>query len=208
MLLDLLMETFAFRAENDGGRGGPIHLVVIFGAALIDSVDPKAALFQVFEGTVDVDDTGDRGVFQRACRGLRNCFGEPGCAAFRDDDRTCARGICGTDDGAEIMRVFDAIEHDHEPGIDGGLIEIGILRGGSHGDDSLVDLAAGDALQGTAIFKADGRFGATGEVDDLLYTGTTGTLCDEDAIESPAGFERFNYWMKTNQNSQGQWILW
>jgi hypothetical protein len=208
VLLYLLMQTFSLGAHDDSGRRGPIHLVVIFGTALIDAVDPEAPFFKVFEGSIDIDNSRNGRIFQSAGGGFGDSFRQARGAAFGDYHRTGARGVGGANDCAQIVRIFDAIEYDDEPGVDGGFVEIGILGGGPESDDALMNDATSDALQRSAVFKADGGFGATGKIDDLLNARPAGAFRDEDAIEGSACFERLDYWMKTDQNSQGEWISW
>src|SRR6185369_6375121 len=99
-------------------------------------------------------------------------------------------GVSGADDGAEVVRVLDSVEDDDE-GAGGGLVEIGVLTGGAHGDDALVGGGAGEAVEGVTGLEADGDVGAAGEVDDLLKAGAAGALGDDDAVEGPLGLEGF-----------------
>ncbi len=188
MLFGLLVEAFAFGAHDNGGGQGPIHLIVIDRAAFVDSINPVAACFEIFEGAVDVGDARDGQVFQGTGGGFCDRFCEADRSPFGDDDSVGSGGMRGTDDGAQIVWIFDAIENYDEAGIGGYFVEFGILRGGAESDDALVRIAAGETAEGSAFFEAYGDIGGAGEVDDFLDTRTASATGDHDAVESAAGF--------------------
>ena len=72
-------------------------------------------------------------MLQRAGRGFGDDVGDAGRAALGNDDGAGAGGVGGADDGAEIVRIFHAVEHDeHLAGCDG--LEVGVLARGAEGD--------------------------------------------------------------------------
>ena len=131
MLFGLLMQPFSFGSQNDGARGRPLHFVVIFGAAFVDAVNPIAALFEIFESSIDVGDARDRQVFERARGRFGDGFREANGTAFRDDDGIRSGGVSGAHDGAKIVRIFHAIQHHDQAGIGGHFLELGVLRRGA-----------------------------------------------------------------------------
>src|SRR5271157_1633911 len=56
MLPHLLVQALALAAQHHRRRRRVLHLVVSLGAALIQPVDPKAPLFELFERPVDIGD--------------------------------------------------------------------------------------------------------------------------------------------------------
>jgi hypothetical protein len=104
------------------------------------------------------------------------------------------------------MRVLDAVENHHEIAR-GGTVEIGVLPGGAHGEDSLVGAEAGETVESRARLEADGDVGAAREVDDLLDARAAGALGDEDTVEGPLGLEGFKNGVDSAENghSGGLW---
>lgn len=183
MLLGLLMEALTLGAHHYSTGNGPIDPVVILGSTLIDAVDPIAALLEVFQGSVDVRDSRNRQVLESTRSSFGYRFGEADSAAFRDDDGVGACSVGGPDDRAEIVRVFDAIEDDHETGIRGDVIEFGVFRGRSESDNALVGVAAGQAGKSAAVFEPDWNRGSAREIDDFLDARASGAFRDHDSIE-------------------------
>ena len=186
VLAHLLVQTAAFAAEHEDAFRRVIDLVVGLGAALIQAVNPHAALLEVFQGAVDVGDAHHRQMFQRARRSLGHDVGDARRAALRDDDGAGAGGVRGADDGAQIVRIFHAVEHHQHLGRGDG-IEVGVLARRAEGDDALMGRAAGQPVQGGTRLKANGHAGAARQVDDLLQTRTAGALRDHDALQGVAG---------------------
>ena len=88
----------------------------------------------------------------------------------------------GTDNGAEIVRVFNAVEDDDEFRGGGDFVKRGVFFFGAEGDDSLMRFDAGETVERAAVFKSDGRARGAGEVDDFLQTLASGAAGDEDAL--------------------------
>jgi hypothetical protein len=107
--------------------------------------------------------------------------------------------VRGTDDGAEVVRVFDAVEDDDHPAF-GGLFEIGVALGGAESDDALMGGAAGEAVERVAGFEADGDAGLAREIDDLLKAGAACPLGYEDAVERPLAAKGLGDGMDTGED--------
>jgi len=157
MLRYVLMKTAAFAAQYDGARRSKRHLIVGMCATLVQTVDPIAALLQIFERPAHVDDADHRQVSQRTRGRPRHDFCESRGAAFGDQDCGSTRRVGRADDRAKIMRVFDAVEHDVKAAAGSGIVERGELFGGTEGDHSLVRRAARSPVKMFAGFEADGN---------------------------------------------------
>ena len=107
------MQPLSFAAKNDRGWRCVFDVVVALLAALIDSVDPVAFGFQLFNGAVDVYYPYDGNVLE--CSGGGFCDGlvQPGSTALRNQDGAGASGMGCADDGAQIVRILHAIEQNY-----------------------------------------------------------------------------------------------
>ena len=91
--------------------------------------------------------------------GSGGCLGDSssdgGGAAFGDDDAVSPGGIGGAEDGSEIVRVFDAVEHDDQRilcALGGDHVrEVVILLGGGDGDHALMRCVARHAVKFGAL---------------------------------------------------------
>src|SRR4051812_7495903 len=103
------MQSLAFSAQNE--NGGPIEGCggVKFGPALVQSVNPKAALLELFKGLVDVRHPDDGKMFDGSGSRLSDCFGKSRGAPLRNDNSRCSCGVCGANNSAEIVRIFNAV---------------------------------------------------------------------------------------------------
>jgi hypothetical protein len=196
------MQAFALGAHDDDGFDRPIDGVICDLAAFIETIDKVAEVFERPQRLIDVAGADDGKVFEGAGGGFSHGFGEAGGTAFGDDDPTGSGGVGGTDDGAEIVRIFDAVEHDQEVGGGGDRLQFRILLFGAERNESLVGFRAGETIKGAAVFEADGDMGLAGEVDDLLDAATAEAAGDQDALERPACTESFDNRVKTNENGQ------
>jgi hypothetical protein len=117
-------------------------------------------------------------------------------AAFRDDDAVGAGGVGGADDGAEVVRVLDAIEDDDEGVLAAALgeevVEIVVAFLRDYGDDALMRGGVGHSLEFVAAKEADGDAGVTGVVDDALKLLVGALLGDTDVFDGAgARFDGF-----------------
>ena len=136
----------------------------------------------------------------RAGGGACDGVGESGGSAFGNDHTVRACGEGGANDGAEIVRIFDAVEKDDEAfaSVIGAFVGGGenaferrrSARGGQ-GDDSLMIFRVGETIQLAAVFKADGNIARTSELDNFFDARVLAAARDQDAIEGAARVERF-----------------
>jgi len=111
--------------------------------------------------------------------------------------------VSRADDGAEIVRVLDAVEDDDEAGAVEDVVEGGALLGRGEGDDALVGEILDQAVEVFAGLEADGHVRLAAEIDDLLEAGPGSTLDHVDAIESLAGAKGFADGVNTCNKSHG-----
>ena len=182
-----LVESFAFAAEHDGGGGCVLDLIVRFGAAFVEAVNPVAALLEFLERAVDVSNADDGYIGERSCGGAGDGIGEAGGATFGDDDSYCSGGVRGADDGSEVVRIFDAVEDDVQSAGGDGLFQRGEFLGGSKGDNALVGSTLRRSVERFAGFKADGDLAIAAEFNDFLEAWSACSFDDKDAVKGAAG---------------------
>src|SRR5580700_7540293 len=102
---------------------------------------------------------------QGAGGGARDRVRQADCAALRNDHAMCAGGQRRSNDGAEIVRIFDAIEKNDEsrPAVLRSLVcccentfECGWRAGGGQTDDALMVSRIGETIELPAVFKTNG----------------------------------------------------
>ena len=100
--------------------------------------------------------------------GLCHGFGQPGGAAFRDDDSAGSGGVRGADDCTQVVRIFHAVEDYEKLSAGFDAVQFRVLLFGADGHHALVGLDAGHAIQRAAILEPDWRAGGAGQIDDFL----------------------------------------
>jgi len=110
--------------------------------------------------------------------------------------RAC--GQCGSNDGTQIVWIFDAIEQDDEPDLAAPRIracENSFQSGGGarsgKGDDALVIFRIGKAVELTAFLEAHWNALLARELQDFLDARVLPALGDSDAVDGALRFERF-----------------
>jgi hypothetical protein len=196
---DVLMQACTLSAEYESRRGGVFDAVVLIRATRVEAIDPEAGLFEMLQRARDVGDSHDGNMRQGAGGGAGHCSGEAGGAALGDYDGGGARGMRGADDRAEVVGIFDAVEHYVQAASGGGVFDRGETLHRSNGDDSLMSRTAGGAVQMIASFKADGDCAFAAQIDDFLDASAAGALGDQNAIERAAGPQSFAYRMNSSQ---------
>jgi len=196
------VETFAFAAEDDANRRRVVGFGVTFVAALVEPDEPVACFLQFFHRLREIGHLCDGQMRERACGSARDRVREPDCAALRNDDAMRACGEGRPNHGAEIVRIFDAVEKNDESfaSVIGALVRGGenaLERsrgaGGGQSDYSLMIFRIGETIELAALFKADGNVSRAGELDDFLDARVLAPTRDQDAVERAAGVESFAY---------------
>ena len=135
---------------------------------------------------------------QRTSGNARNRFRKTGSAALRDDDTIGASGQGRADDGAEIVRVFHAVQQNKKcfarwaGGAAGDqIIQIVRLLGGRQGDDTLMLAGAREAIELRAVLEANSDTALPGQGDQFFEAVAVVAAGNHDALERAAGDERF-----------------
>jgi hypothetical protein len=111
---DEVVEASAFASEDEHAVAGEVELVVVSGAALVESDGPYISLFEVFEGADEVDDAGDAEMLGSAGAGFDGDGAERGGAALGEDDAVYAGAVGYAEQSAKVLRVFDAVEGEEQ----------------------------------------------------------------------------------------------
>lgn len=113
---DKIVETRAFAAKNHHETAGEIELVVGSEATLVETDDPEAAALELFERADEVDDAGDTQVFGGSGTGFDGGGAERRGAALGDEDTVDPGAIGDAKQGAQVLRVLNAVESKDEAG--------------------------------------------------------------------------------------------
>jgi len=143
------------RAQDEGGGGSVVDLVVGLVAALIEAIDPIAAAFEAFERLGEVADAATGRYSRAAGGGLGDGIGQADGSPFRDHHGAQAGGVRGADDGAQVVRVFDAVEK-QEAGAGREIVEIQVLVAAPRAITPWWP-RRGQTVQGVARLEAEGH---------------------------------------------------
>jgi hypothetical protein len=175
---DEIVQSSTFAAKDEHAVTGKIELIVVGGTALVEADDPEVLLFEVFEGADEVDDTGDAEMLGGTGAGLDGHRAERSGAALGEDDAIDAGTVGYAKEGAQVLRVLNAIESQNKAG--------GRL-GGTGG--SLMEV-----LDGVKLLAADqrdhalmrGGLGHEGQLLTRLLANTdTGLATERDELFEP-----------------------
>ena len=141
-------------------------LVVIGGAALVETDDPQIVALEFFKGANEVDDAGDAQMLGGSGAGFHGDRTEWRGTALGEDDAVHAGAIGYAEQGAEVLRVFDAVEGEQQAGsvwaVARRLEEVfngeKLLRA-NHGDYALMGGGLGQLRQLLAGFLANADAG-------------------------------------------------
>jgi lysophospholipase L1-like esterase len=115
-LADQPSKAAALGPQHQSGGNPEIHFIVGLLPVGGESDGPDAGISQVFERARDVDDVGDFHMRQRTCRRLAGRAAERRGVPRLPDDAVRPCRIHRPEDRAEVMRIFDPIEHNEECG--------------------------------------------------------------------------------------------
>ncbi len=203
MLLNELMNAVSFSAQHKHSREVVGDFGVEFTAALVHAVNPETGSLELLQGLRDVADADYGKVLQRAGCRLGHGFGETGGAPFRHQNACSARGVRGPDDGAKIVRIFDAIENQQQLCAGKDILDFRIISGCAEGDHALMRHASARAIQGVARFKSYRYVVVAAEIDDLLQARPAGAAGNQNAIDGALRLERFPHRMNTGDGLGG-----
>ena len=187
---DEVVQAVAFASEDDDGVGREVVLVVAGCAALVEADAPDVVLFELFQGADEVDDAGDADMLGGSGGGFDG-DGAEGCgAALGDEDAVDAGCVGGTEERAEVLRVFDAVECEEQArgwiGIRAReqVFEVEEFAGADDGDDALMGGGVGEA--GELFFGLEAETDAVlaAGVDDALEALVVTVTGDADVVEA------------------------
>jgi len=190
VLANLVVQTAAFGSQDERGRRKEFDFVVILIAAFVEAVNPIAAFFQIFQRAIDIGHAHHRQIRERSRRGARDHVGQSGGAPLGNHHGRGSGGVRRANDGAQIVRILDAVEHHVHPARADGRFERRVFFRGAQCHHTLVLWTARGAVQMFACFEADGNFSLAAQVDDLLKTRARRAFDKQDPLERPAGADR------------------
>ena len=189
----MLVQPVTLGAQDDGRGWGELHGVVVVLPALVQAVDPKSLFLQLIHGTVQVDGLRDRSVLQGAGRGLGHGFREARSAPLGDDHRPGSGGIRRPNDRAQIVRILDPVQQDHEPHLRPYVLDGQVLLRRSKGDHALVRGTRRHALDLFSRLEPDRDAATAAKINDFLDARSAGALGYEHAVHWATGGQCLTY---------------
>jgi hypothetical protein len=184
---DEIVKAGTFATEDQGAGCGVVELVVGGGAALVETEDPDAGGLDLLQGAGHVDDAGHTDVLGGAGGGLGGDAAERGCPALGRNDAVDACAVGGTEERAEVLRIFDAIEGEKQGRFTGNgleeLFELGEGLGADDGDDTLVAGGFGEVGEVLARLEADADAALAAEGGDAVDLGVDAIAGEADMVE-------------------------
>jgi hypothetical protein len=114
-----IVHACTFAPQDDDAVAGEIELIVVGGSPLIESNNPKILAFELFKRSHQVDHAGDAQVLRGAGTGLDGDRAEGRRPPLSEDHAVHTRSIRHSQQGAEILRVFNTIESEKQTGCAG-----------------------------------------------------------------------------------------
>jgi hypothetical protein len=113
---DKIVKASALPAENEDAVAGEVKLVVVGLSAFVETDDPEIVTLELFECTDEIDDAGDAEVLGCSSTGLDGDRAQRGGAALGEQHAVNSCAIGDTQQGAEVLRVFNAVEGQQQAG--------------------------------------------------------------------------------------------
>ena len=104
-------------------------------------------------------------------------------------------------DGAQVVRIFHAIQYDQQLRAFQHLAEFGIALRGAKSHNALMRSAIRGPIERIAGFEAHRHGMLAGQIHNLLYPWTSCAPGDQDPVERSSGAKGFAYGMNTGQNA-------
>ena len=180
-------------------------------AVHISAEDPQTLLLELLDGGNDVGNTNHRHILDGSGRGFGDGSGQSHPSAFGDDDTVSSGSLCGSDDGAQIVRVLDVVADDDEGRLVAGLLE-DVLHGGEvvagcHRNNALMDDSFTQGVQFLLGGVLDRDAGILGKCDDFSHAAAFDSLEDIDAVDGASFFECFSDGISAGNYSVGLLIF-
>ena len=183
-----IVQAGALAAEDEDTVAGEVEAVVV-GEALIagsrvEAYDPDVLFLQLLKRADQVDDAGDAEMLGGSGAGLDGDGTDRGRAALGEEHAVYAGAIGYAEQGAEILRVFNAVEGEQQAGRarEGRLGREEVFEGeeflgADHGNDALMRGglgAEGELVAGLGV-DADAELAAEGdELDETSILALAG----------------------------------
>jgi len=203
---DEIVQARAFAAEDEDAVAGEIELVVVARAAFVETDDPEIAALQLFESADEIDDAGNAQVFCSAGAGLDGDRAQRGRPPLGEHDAVDSGSISDTQQGPEILRVFNAIESEQQAA--GTRFESfeeifdreRLLRANQR-DDALVGRSLGQLRQLLARLLANAQTGLAAESDKAFKALVVPLAGHKNLVKAAAsGLDGFFDRMQTVEN--------
>jgi hypothetical protein len=128
-------------------------------------------LLHLLECANQVGNAGDANVLGGSGGGFGYGCGDGGGAAFGEEDTIDAGTVGGSEQGSEIVGVFDAVESKEEPVVSGfgwsqKILDSEELTLANNGQHALVGIGAGKAGELIPGFEGDADAGFAAEIDE------------------------------------------
>ncbi len=139
---------------------------------------------------------------ERASGGFRDRLAQPRRAPLRNDYPVGPSGVGGADDRAEVVRVLDAVENDHQSRALKRLeqaLEIGGTRPDRHRHDALMVAARGETVERIAWFIVQGDATPAAFVGDRIEPWVLGSARDHHAVQRLSGPQRLGHGVDADQ---------
>jgi hypothetical protein len=172
-LLDQVVQTGAFAAEDEDAIGLEVELGVVGRSALVETEDPDVLLFHLLECADEVGDAGDAYMLGGASGGFGYGRGDRSGAALGQDDSIDSGAFGGAEKRPEIVGVLDAVEREEEamPAFFFSCEEVFDPKKLALFDQRkhpLMSVGAGDAGELVAGFERDANASGAAELDKPL----------------------------------------
>ena len=120
---DQVVQPGALASQHQNAVAGKVELIVVGRAALVQADDPQVLALQLLQRAHQVDHAGYAQMFGCAGAGLHGHRAQGRGAPLREDHTVHAGAVGHAQQCAQILRVFDAIEGQHQtaPAAGGGV---------------------------------------------------------------------------------------
>lgn len=185
---DEIVEAGAFGAEHEAAVGVEVELGIVRSAAFVEADDPDVGALQLFERAGDVGDAGDGDVLAGPGAGFGHDAGDGRAASLGEQHTVDAGAVGGAEQGAEVVRVFNAVEGEEEAATQFGGSGEKVFEGeefalAQGGDGSLMGLGAGGAGKLGFVGEGDADAGKFAERGELVQAWCA-VAGDEDVFEA------------------------
>ena len=206
-LLDQVVQTGAFAAEDEDAVGLEVELGVVGRSALVEAEDPNVFLFHLLERADEVGDAGDAHMLGRSGGCFGDGRGDRSGTALRQDDAVDSGAFGGAEERPEIVGVLDAIEREEEAVL--SILFFGCkqvfdaekLAFFDHGQNALMGIGSGDAGELVAGFERDPDACVAAELDEPLEAVVASFASYADVVElARTGADCLFYWVQAVQN--------